>query len=697
MNNDHKPFTVSGFLGMYDRGDETIIPQRHQRDLVNMMFRNDRLVKRGGFRRILTTSRNYVRFYEAHFKSGRQSIFFDGTHFYAGTDQLPGDFSGATDFTALNMNNRLFIAPNVGKVQVYDGTTMRDLGGEGPPLDNIGYDSSSLFYPSLLASGDVTADPFISFNYLDIGRYIVAISYNIGNYITNPGYIRSFYVSDLATNRLRLLNLPSDLPVNVTGITISLTRLFISADDTMNTDVVNQKFTRRYTDNQFWFVPFGRVKAVNRQLVDRDDNALTHIDIPHATDQDEYDELVHVKYIFFNGHLLLESTYLIDQLASISDVKGLAEYNDRLILFKDDKIWASQIDDPESIATSKRVGIESPGDIKNAFSYKDLLYICKEYSTYSTFDNGEDVATWRVVTVDRGLGADTHSVGSVRGFEGPTEDYVFIGNKQGLCLFDGKFSPIEASWKIKAFWDRITDHSRTQVLLDTANKLVYCLVVIDSVYFVLVLNYQKGIIHQEATTYNRNVIVGGPRWSRIIKEQAVIRSIGLDDENRLIIMTALGNKTEQLCMLEGHLRDDDFDPTDETYEEHYINNGKMSIQGFIDDDANLSWISPIPGGTNSEKGISAIIDHSNIRPNSEILEYHYGLALVRCKGGGSLQIYDIKQAQPSGLPVNTNYETIREILDTRGEDMILRLLHRDADPFELSQLSVYYRPIASWL
>ena len=672
-----QPITISGFLGLYNRGDSTMIPRGHQRDLENMLFINDRLVKRSGFRTLTEFSREYTRFFDYHAKSGLKRIYFDGSTFYADDAQVGVGFSSATDFTMINMNNRAYIAPNRGAVQVYDGATMRAIAGEGPPEDNLGYSSSSPFYPTLASAGDPNLDPFQPFNFLDIGRYVMSISYEIGTYITKPGYIRAFDVDSLDTNRLRITNLPTSFPAKVSGISLSLTRLFV-ADGDVTDDA------RKYYNYTFYFVPFGRFAISGQRVVSRTGTPLTELNFPHARTATEQTQLVNSKYIFFNEHLVFDSTYLQDQEEELTDVNGITQYNDRLIAWKDDRLYASRVNDPESIINSLRIGIEESGPIKTCFTQRDILYICKEHSTYSVVDNGETVDTWNPVIVDRGLGSSTHGVGVVRGFEGSTENYVFVANRQGLCLFDGVFAPIEASWKIKELWDTITDLDKTQILVDTRNKLVHVLVLTDR-YEIWTMNYQKGMVHQEVRP---GIVSGGPRWSRLTLGAGEFRSISLDDQNRLVVLATITGKTALRYIVTDRVVDDDFLDPNETIAEHFTNNDAAHIQDFIDRGWRL--IDPI-----SERNIAARVEFANLRPREDLMIYRYPMAYVRCKGSGHIRIFDTENENSVQHAIRSSYHTVKQRLLSRGEELSMCVCHQGQGAFELSQVIAWASRLAS--
>ena len=554
------PIGTSRFQGLYDRG--SLVPRGHLSVLENMIFEGDLMKKRGGFNRLSQSSRLYTRFLDVlpgEKISAPVRVFSTGEMIYAGLAEA-GPFDGATDFSALNMKKRYYLTPHNrntgrGQVQVYDGSTIRPICGEGPPED-LQYTATSNFLP-ILEEDDVAPA-----TYLDIGRYIMGVSYQIDNYITRPGYIRSFYVEDTTNNSLKLLNIPNITQSYVSDIVIIMTRLFIPNEgDENNNLTTNRAYANNYKSYTFYFVPFGKAKVESGEIRDRDNNAVSELRLPFAYDTDDYNKLIASNYFFFSSDLLFNATYLIDQLTSMPGGVGLCDYNNRLVVWNGDRVWVSRAQEPESfgdLTGFKEVGLEDPSTIKNCFAYKDNLYILKSNSTYVTTDNGEEVNTWKVINVDRGYGGEVHSIGQIRGFQGPEKDYVFVANKHGLSLFNGAtYSDIEASWKIQNLWDKITDYSSLQVVLDPTNERVYILCTIDDEAVILLMDYQKGLFHEDGP---RGGVFGGPRWSVIKKLGSEIVSIGMSDDNDLLAMTS-GSDFSEVLSISDRTNDVDRDQT----------------------------------------------------------------------------------------------------------------------------------------
>lgn len=673
---DHKPLPIAGFMGFYDRGEKVSTPMKHQSLLENFIFGGDKLKKRGGFVSIhRDNNRSFTRFSDilkGNVILQPRRIYSTGEFLFDGNNQLNTEaFTGATDFSALNMDNRYYITTHdrqIGKgglVQVYNGNTLRPLAGEGPPEDYNNYGSGSYFYPQLIASGQFN-NPFVPFNYLDIGRYIIAVSYQIENYITKPGYIRSFYVSDVETNRLQLNNIPPVSNSNVSAIIISMTRLFVSeeGEDDENTLTLNRKYARKFGDHKFYFVPFGKFNVEGGEIVGRDGNAIVgNLSFPHGIDDDEQAQLVNRQYIFLNGHQIFESSYLFDQKSSMPAALGLTEYSNRLIIWNQNRVYVSRANEPESFSDVDGffdVGIEDPNTVKVCFAYRENLYILKDDSTYVVFDNGEAPNTWVPKNVDRGLGGQVHSVGRVKGFQGAEEDFIFIANKKGLCLFNGAYSEVEASWKIREYWKLIDNPVDLQTMVDATENKVYVFCRIRGVAQILTMDYQKGLAHQEISSFGRNAIVGGPRWSVIKKRGIPIRGIGYHSvadgsstNDGLLILTNDGNRSEVLILRETEYNDDDFDQI---------------------------------------LGIDSRIQFSNLRDGKDLMHNHYGELRVRARGAGMLRL-DGGPARNVASP--DKHKVFKYILDRQGEDIDVLLIHDTINTnLEIAEFVPFIRPIA---
>ena len=678
---DHRPFTLVNFQGLYNRGG--YLPHGHQDELTNFSFEGDILKKRKGFSSLGTRSRLSTRFFDilrGSFKTSDDDqgllqprrVYLSGESIYDANTQILSGLTGATDFSALNMNSRFYITGhdrNIGRggnVKVYDGTDARDLGGQGPSISL----SSSGFTPELRDQGDINANPFVPFNFLDIGRYIIAVSYRIDSFITKPGFVRSFYVSELDTNQLFLTSIPS-IPAGVTDIILSMTRLFLPDEgDENNDDATNLKYARNYINYQFYFVPFAVYPVEGGQVTDRDGSPISELTFPYGYTEDDQTLLNTNRQIFFNGNLLFESTYLFDQVSSLKAGVGLADYNSRLVVWNGNRVWISRYNDPESFSSIDGyidIGIEDPGTIKNCFAYQDILYVQKSTATYATQDNGEAPNTWRVVKIDAGLGSECHSIGRIYNFQGPEENFLFIANRQGLCLFDGKFSAIEASYKIKNLWDKIDDYSAIQVLIEPTKKEVYVFCSVDDEPQVLVMNYQKGLVHQEIQP---GVLVSGPRWSVIQKTGNEIKSIGLSEEGELIILTSFslsGQNFSQFLSLSSDDRNDD-------------DISGLTLGGFA---------------INETRAIESVFKSSNIRAQSGLPDFHYGNIRLNVTGAGDISLIvngrTIRKAVPEGRRKKMKFP-----INSRGIDFDFHFTHDTINTeLELLEASIFTRYLAS--
>ena len=216
-----------------------------------------------------------------------------------------------------------------------------------------------------------------------------------------------------------------------------------------------------------------------------------------------------------------------------------------------------------------------------------------------------------------------------------------------------------------------------QVMIDSVNKIVYVLAEIPGGELVIfTMNYQKGLIHSENNFYGRRIVSNGPRWSMIKKSGLVLKSIGIDSDNYLLLL--LSNTDETLSSLIRlnpiRTRDYEYFAVGNTFREHFVNSGATVFQDFIDmglekvrepgvrisalfrehftnndletfqdfiDAGYLTLRDPMTAFVDG-RAIHGILRMNNIRPEDRLAVYKYQDLYVRVRGQGIVTVYDEK-------------------------------------------------------
>lgn len=185
--------------------------------------------------------------------------------------------------------------------------------------------------------------------------------------------------------------------------------------------------------------------------------------------------------------------------------------------------------DPESFDAVNGTIIVNPNDgqsIRNVFSLRGNMYICKEKSMYVTQDSGQDPAFWSTEIVSSTVGTPSvHGVGLGDG-------WAVIVARDGLYLFDGG-APQKISQEIQPTWDEF-DWTKGEQVFCIVNPVKQTIVIggpsIGNGYQQLRLSYLSGFGDPVAGNGN------GRAWSRDLHTARFYggNMITLDDGSRTI-------------------------------------------------------------------------------------------------------------------------------------------------------------------
>jgi len=156
--------------------------------------------------------------------------------------------------------------------------------------------------------------------------------------------------------------------------------------------------------------------------------------------------------------------------------------------------YASAAGEPEAIDQVDGVMIVTldGNPITNCQEFRDNLYLFKKTRTVGYADNQDVPSTWKPFTIDEGIGAPVHGIGTVLDSGGVNVDFLLIADFSGIMLFDGAFTRPELSYKIRNYWLSIDRNQfrKLELVNDSIGQQIYCVLHDGSI---LIGNYQNGL------------------------------------------------------------------------------------------------------------------------------------------------------------------------------------------------------------
>jgi hypothetical protein len=455
---DHDPITLQEFLGTYDRGDDDSVPPGFFKDSRNVRFITGGVKSREGTTLDLTlASVKRMAVYKRIGEAQRLLLLNAAGELYDSTNLVTPILSIAAmvDFSVEVMFNRAYITPHDGttgiageKVYVYEGSGVaRAAAGAAPTGFTLGVANSA-------ASGNC-----------ETGVHLFGVCFETSSgFLTKPGGFSMF--SPSGGKKVDLANLPI-------GGAATAARQIVATKEIIdfNGDFVNQ---------EYFIVPGGRVSG----------NVATTVSVS-----------------FFDADLVASADYLMDELGEIPAGVGLKNYRGHLCVWGENLnpsiVRVSKSGEPESFDAVEGFATVNPGDngggVLTCAEYRNQLLMFKDERTYATQDNGQSAAFWDVPSpIDTSTGSSCHGLARVRDFGDNLQDRLFVASRTGFQLFDGTFSAANISYPVDAIWERITDtHFHTvETVIDPIEQLVYCALPLDgatSPNYVLVGDFQEGV------------------------------------------------------------------------------------------------------------------------------------------------------------------------------------------------------------
>ncbi len=453
-------------MGLYDRGTNDDVPYDHFVDCSNIDFSGDDIITRQG---VSLSYNGYspaftqvvrIRFYKLLADTQDRSLVVGtvgGTgYLYEGASSLISS-ANIVDFNSVTMFDRAYITFH-----------NRTRGNALTPANVKVYKASSIAIrdaAGLQTTGTVVAATSGTAGNVDAGTYRIAVAFE-----TSSGFICKpntgvFYTAP-GSFKIDLSSIPTG-PAGTTSRHILVSKVIFASSGNPN-------------DYELFFLPSGGEIA---------DNVTTTLTIN-----------------YYSNDLISSADYLQDLLETIPAGLGLINYNGRLVTWgengSESTVRASKSGDPESFSSVDGFLIINPSDldegVRNCFTQRGLLYICKRQKTYVTQDNGNEPSTWPVTLVDTATGCEVFGSAQVLNTGGPNNDVVLVADRSGLKLFSGAYLEKPLTWKIDDLWRRINFQyfNLTQVMVDPTLKKIYVNVALDAATrctHLFVGDYNKGL------------------------------------------------------------------------------------------------------------------------------------------------------------------------------------------------------------
>ena len=448
-------FVPSG--GLFARGRPEACLRNHFIDCLNVTYVQDDVRTRPGSLLSLTLP-GIKRFY-IYKRTGEvpRLILLDNTgKFWDSTNLITPIMTipGATDFAMTVLFNNAYISPHNGlkglpgeSIYVYRGSGgASPIGGTAPTGGQLGL----LENPAL---GKIAK-----------GHRVFGVAYE-----TSTGFITSIgYLNTLVCSGLKQVDI-SNIPLGGPGV---IARHIVSTLAISDAD-----WTGNLTGFPFFFVPRGLI--------------LNNIDTTLTVD-------------FYDSELVSSADYLLSELATVPAGVFLFSFEGRLVSMGEDAneavIRISKAGEPESHSATDGFKIIDPGDglgLRSGINLRGSLLLHKAQRSYQMTPGAGPPSSWEYVTLDSGIGTESHGLSVVLDSGGVTREFYLIADRSGILSYNGAFSPVPLTWKVDDVWLRINlaAFHKVQIAIDPINQLIYCGLPLDGAIensHLLVGDYENG-------------------------------------------------------------------------------------------------------------------------------------------------------------------------------------------------------------
>lgn len=247
---------------------------------------------------------------------------------------------------------------------------------------------------------------------------------------------------------------------------------------------------------------------------------------------------------FYDSQLVRSADYVRNNMSTIPAVLGFTKFAGSLVGWAPNEepssVYLSRAGEPENISLLDggiEVDISTGGGIRNCVEYRGVaLMIHKAGRVYTTSNNGEEPAYWKVDLVDSAIGTEVNGIAAILDDEGNSVDRYVIATKQGLLSYEGNYENA-LSDNISDWWARITKKAfnRIQVVLNPHEEYIAIAAPVDGSLVPNIIfwcDYQNGLSAND---------VRWSIWTFPWKPTSIGIDVDLDGESMLKIGSADAN------------------------------------------------------------------------------------------------------------------------------------------------------------
>jgi hypothetical protein len=515
LSPEDKVIELTQINGIWVRGNPDEVPQDHLIDCQNVaLVSKGKWVTRNGLNTVQAigyTNAHVVNFFQSSILPSPAAtdtvdvlnwIFMDdASNLYVNSASSPLiNLGGASDIAYLNLFNRTFISPNIGRLgfktgylQIYysynGNFLIRNAAGPAPrsttanfTAANTGtagntpvgvhqyaviYQTDTGFQTSPGPKVDLTGSPWIWA--VVAGNPTTLISAVPINFVAGD----SIQITG-ATGAWTALNDFWNISVKVSTYN-GLTELTVPLDSTSfggftGTITVHGEFYPASVNAdgihtvQLTNIPTGPSYVVQRIILATQAGGAEFFYVPNGIIYDNTTTTFDVD--FFDTDLVISADELFNLMEVIPGGTGLCSYNGRLVIagafFYDQTALLSNVSDPESIDNVTgyvTIPIQNDGNSLVACGIlRDILYLFREVGFWNTQDNGGDPSTWPVTVTDLTVGSYQKGLSgftTTQSGASDTGDILLISAREGIYIFDGTVRRPELTFKIQDIWSSI--------------------------------------------------------------------------------------------------------------------------------------------------------------------------------------------------------------------------------------------------
>lgn len=455
---DYKSLTLDDFKGLWSRGEDDQVPLDHFSDCLNVDYELGEARTRDGLSSSITVgyaSGKIRRFANIFNPVGIITLILDEAGNLYTHSSRAGDtattplitVAGATDFSAIQMFSRIYIAFHDGSNGL-SGVNLKVYIPNATLASDVIRDAAGLV-PS--AAGAIIAANGAASTLMNAGTYKIAVTYETtSGFLTVPG------------PEITAVFTPTSY-VSPGLLKISLTAIPTGPAGTSKRHILITKAD----EEEYFFLPSAFGGVIN-------DNTTTTATL-------DFDDTV---------DLVSSADYLFDLLETIPAPLGLATYHGRLITWGESINYsilrASYPGDIESFDSVDGIVVVTKDDgfaMANGVQLRDIFYAHKTLGVHAVQDNGDIPANWPVFPIDESINTPIHGISEFFNLSGirAARDFFLVVDKSGILLCNGSYIKPPITYKINKIWQRInfSAYNKIVLVLDEQNQNLYCSVPLD--------------------------------------------------------------------------------------------------------------------------------------------------------------------------------------------------------------------------